>query len=416
MDYEALLQQVMAGGGPSAEQKKAALAQALAASGFATLAARTGSGWGGAARALGQGGLLGMGAYNQALGGDQNAGLLDKLKAVESIKKMQASDEAQKSSAAFSQQLAGAFGQQPSAGPQAGPPGAQASPADRIAQYRRVADMYAQRGDSESAKRFDDIADRMQAEYSTTPQVVMRDGKPSLVQFGKRGEMRAVEGAEPTPDTQVVNLGGTQRVIDKRTTAPGTDLPVTMDPAQRANIDIARTNANIQTRRLDQELMTADRSLGLQSSDAVTKLRKEYNDLPEVKNWSSAKVIIDSVQNSPDTKAGDLDLIYAVGKVLDPASVIREGEMVLVTKAASPAQQIKGYFNQLRGRGQLTPEQRAELRAMMANRFASLERARDAAAEPYYKQAQMYRLPMDQVFPAGAKGGANSGWGISEVR
>lgn len=409
MDYEALLQQVMAGGGPSAEQKKAALAQALAASGFATLAARTGSGWGGAARALGQGGLLGMGAYNQALGGDQNAGLLDKLKAVESIKKMQASDEAQKSSAAFSQQLAGAFGQQPSAGPQA-------SPADRIAQYRRVADMYAQRGDSESAKRFDDIADRMQAEYSTTPQVVMRDGKPSLVQFGKRGEMRAVEGAEPTPDTQVVNLGGTQRVIDKRTTAPGTDLPVTMDPAQRANIDIARTNANIQTRRLDQELMTADRSLGLQSSDAVTKLRKEYNDLPEVKNWSSAKVIIDSVQNSPDTKAGDLDLIYAVGKVLDPASVIREGEMVLVTKAASPAQQIKGYFNQLRGRGQLTPEQRAELRAMMANRFASLERARDAAAEPYYKQAQMYRLPMDQVFPAGAKGGANSGWGISEVR
>lgn len=66
MDLDAYLQQMLAGPDPAA--KKAALAQALAASGLATLAGRNGGGWQGALRSAGQGGLLGMGAYNQAMG------------------------------------------------------------------------------------------------------------------------------------------------------------------------------------------------------------------------------------------------------------------------------------------------------------------------------------------------------------
>lgn len=66
MDLDALMARYSEG--VTEAQKRDAMQQALAAAGFAMLGANTGGGWQGAARALGRGGLLGMGAYNQALG------------------------------------------------------------------------------------------------------------------------------------------------------------------------------------------------------------------------------------------------------------------------------------------------------------------------------------------------------------
>lgn len=161
MDLDAYLQQMLAGPDPAA--KKAALAQALAASGLATLAGRNGGGWQGALRSAGQGGLLGMGAYNQAMG-----------------------DAAQ-------------------------------APAHNLDAIGKVMGLKAQ----------------LQEEFSTTPQVVMQGGKPTFMQFGKRGTTRAADGMEPPPDTQMLNLGGRMQAVDKRTIAPGATFDVTMDPAQK---------------------------------------------------------------------------------------------------------------------------------------------------------------------------------------
>jgi hypothetical protein len=69
MDYASILQQLNAGADPFApteQDRKDALTQALMAFGFNTLAARTG---GNAAAAAGVGGMAGMGAYQDALGG-----------------------------------------------------------------------------------------------------------------------------------------------------------------------------------------------------------------------------------------------------------------------------------------------------------------------------------------------------------
>ena len=248
MDIEAMMAQY-GSGQMSEEQKRAAISQALAAAGFGILGSNTGGGWQGAARALGRGGLLGMGSYNQskqdaAAAPMQNLDMIGKMMALKGQQqKMDDGAAAQKSGAEFQQQLGGVFSGGPQLGNMApgGPTPANAqrvappqpSPQDRIAQYRRVADMYTQRGDAENAKKFDDIADRMQEEYSTTPQVVMRDGKPTLMQFGKRGTTRAAEGMEPPPDMQILNLGGRHQAVDKRTTAPGATFDVTMDPAQK---------------------------------------------------------------------------------------------------------------------------------------------------------------------------------------
>jgi Icc-related predicted phosphoesterase len=69
-----------------------------------------------------------------------------------------------------------------------------------------------------------------------------------------------------------------------------------------------------------------------------------------------------------DTRASDLDLVYAVGKVLDPNSVVREGEQIMITNAQSPANQIAGYINSLSGGAKFTPELRADLLRLLDNR------------------------------------------------
>lgn len=78
MDFEALMKQYLAG--PSEEDTKRARQQAIAQAGMAILGARTGGGWQGALRAAGQGGLLGLDAYQQSLQGmkqDKRQGLQD---------------------------------------------------------------------------------------------------------------------------------------------------------------------------------------------------------------------------------------------------------------------------------------------------------------------------------------------------
>lgn len=242
MDLDALMARYSEG--VTEAQKREARQQALAAAGFAMLGANTGGGWQGAARALGRGGLLGMGAYNQALGDAAQAPLqqLDvyskfaQLKAQE--QKVRESEEAKRSSADFSQQLSGVFGAGPHLG-NMGPGGPTPANAQRVAppsqieKYRQAAAMYAARGDTEGAKRLADIADRMEGEYSTNPQIGMGPNGAQFAQFSNKGGMRTVEGFAPPPDMQILNLGGKQVAIDKRATAPGAEFGVTMDPAQR---------------------------------------------------------------------------------------------------------------------------------------------------------------------------------------
>lgn len=265
MDLDALMARYSEG--VTEAQKREAMQQALAAAGFAMLGANTGGGWQGAARALGRGGLLGMGAYNQALG-DAAQAPLQQLDVYSKFAQMKAqeqrareSEEAKRSSADFSQQLSGVFG----AGPQLGnmgpggptPANAQrVAPPSQIEKYRQAAAMYAARGDTEGAKRLADIADSMEGVYSTNPQIGMGPGGAQFAQFSNKGGMRTVEGFAPPPDMQILNLGGKQVAIDKRATAPGAEFGVTMDPAQKDAS--ARGWADINDRRAREAAALAD--------------------------------------------------------------------------------------------------------------------------------------------------------------
>ena len=137
---------------------------------------------------------------------------------------------------------------------------------------------------------------------------------------------------------------------------------------------------------------------GTRSSSSIVQIRKEIESLPDEKNYRAALPILRSVAKAPDTPAGDLDLIYGVGKVLDPGSVVREGEMVMVTNSQSPLLRVLGTAQWAKGNGRLTPRMRQELVEMLNGRVAELAQAREDALTPYRAQVRAEGLPEDQLF------------------
>ncbi|MBB3594368.1 hypothetical protein FHX08_004772 [Rhizobium sp. BK529] len=92
----------------------------------------------------------------------------------------------------------------------------------------------------------------------------------------------------------------------------------------------------------------------------VSSLRKEIQQLPSYKNLSQALPIYRSMAETAgrSSKASDLNLVYGLGKIMDPTSVVREGEMTMVKSTASWPDWLQGALASLNGGAALTPETR----------------------------------------------------------
>jgi hypothetical protein len=128
---------------------------------------------------------------------------------------------------------------------------------------------------------------------------------------------------------------------------------------------------------------------GVNSRKGAMPLRKEFRSLESVKNYETVLPLIKSAEKAPDTGYGDLQLIYTVGKTLDPGSVVREGELALTIAAGSPLQRILGFsrFNTENG-GRLTPQQRGQIIDMLNQRVNAAKTAYDRDYKQYADYAR----------------------------
>jgi len=90
------------------------------------------------------------------------------------------------------------------------------------------------------------------------------------------------------------------------------------------------------------------------------KLRKEFN--PFKKQFQEAQTAQDKVVRSlaRQTAAGDVSAVFAYMKVLDPGSVVREGEQATARNAAGVPERIRNAYNRTLTGQSLTPEQRQD--------------------------------------------------------
>lgn len=137
------------------------------------------------------------------------------------------------------------------------------------------------------------------------------------------------------------------------------------------------------------------------SFEERTALRKEVQNLPSYKNFAQAAPIYRSMVKAAgtDSKASDLNLVYGLGKIMDPTSVVREGEMVMVKSTAGLPEWFVGLVNGLNGGAALSPETR---KAIMAEAYSRMQAYQDQFgqdAEFYKGVATRGRMPIEDIIP-----------------
>ena len=157
--------------------------------------------------------------------------------------------------------------------------------------------------------------------------------------------------------------------------------------------------------------------------DAEGKLRKEYSDA--TKGYQEVKSAYGRVLASQETAAGDLALIFNYMKMLDPGSVVREGEFATAQNAAGVPDRIKNLYNNLNKGERLNPEQRKMFAKQAEGLFNQARSQEQTVRQGIDRIARGYGLNTENIFyeavesvptapgapaaPAPAGGGAPAG-------
>lgn len=168
----------------------------------------------------------------------------------------------------------------------------------------------------------------------------------------------------------------------------------------------------------------AVRALGKGASREFASLRKEFNTLDEVKNFKDVSASYRQVRalaSKPNpTPADDTALTFSFMKMLDPGSVVREGEFALVGKSAGLPDQIVMALGRVdQGKG-LTPLIRQRLVSAAATIQLQRREAYDSVSRQYRSIAEDMGANPDQlaedpslwrgrIKPTGGQGGGRSG-------
>lgn len=105
----------------------------------------------------------------------------------------------------------------------------------------------------------------------------------------------------------------------------------------------------------------------------IQGLRKEFQSLPAVKNFEASLPLYQRAATAPKTRAGDLSVVYALGKIFDPGSVVR-GEELILSKDAQPwlTKIISEAKSQITGQAALDDKTRGDILDAMRGQVDSM--------------------------------------------
>jgi hypothetical protein len=152
-------------------------------------------------------------------------------------------------------------------------------------------------------------------------------------------------------------------------------------------VDLAGGEIGAFDRRTGRIVKTGEKGRPKPNTQGMS-LRKEFENQEAVKSYRTSLPLLVSARKAPDNGYGDLQLIYSAGKVLDPGSVVREGELALTIASGSPLQRAIGTtrFTIERG-GRLTPETRRQILGMLNERVLAYRQAHDQERNRYASYA-----------------------------
>jgi len=130
--------------------------------------------------------------------------------------------------------------------------------------------------------------------------------------------------------------------------------------------------------------------------DYEEKLRKEYN--TQSGTFRSVKDAYSRVLGSEDTPAGDIALIFNYMKMLDPGSVVREGEFATAQNAGGIPDRIWNAYNRALRGDRLNPNQRKMFTNQAKTLYGQAEKSERVIRDGISRIAKTYGLNTENVF------------------
>lgn len=142
---------------------------------------------------------------------------------------------------------------------------------------------------------------------------------------------------------------------------------------------------------------------GSNERKAETDLRKEFNSLPEVKDFKDVRTNFEQVRalgtRPSPTPQDDIALIFSYMKMLDPGSVVREGEFATAQNAAGVPDQIRNLWNRAKDGARLNSQQRSNMVSAAERVYRSRRDLYNAKAREYRGYANDYGFEGTRIAP-----------------
>lgn len=130
--------------------------------------------------------------------------------------------------------------------------------------------------------------------------------------------------------------------------------------------------------------------------DFESKLRKEYSD--QTKGYQDVKAAFGRIQSADQTAAGDLALIFNYMKMLDPGSVVREGEFATAQNAAGVPDRVWNLYNRLLSGERLNESQRKSFIGQAERLYKTAGQQEDTVRKGLTRIATGYGIDPANIF------------------
>ena len=134
--------------------------------------------------------------------------------------------------------------------------------------------------------------------------------------------------------------------------------------------------------------------------DQTESLQKLFTGNSVVKDFNTATSQYEKLLTSSEreTAAGDMSMIFTYMKILDPTSVVREGEQATASNAAGVPDRIRNVYNKTVTGQKLTTKQRADFVQTGTQLYNTNIKQFDAFKNSFMPSLNEYKIEPNKVF------------------
>jgi hypothetical protein len=214
-----------------------------------------------------------------------------------------------------------------------------------------------------------------------------RDVQKGAVDLRQKSAEATIKEAEANlaPDVVGAQLGLTKAQIGQAHAA------IRASNAAAAQSGAAARRADAEARQIGSGVIPADKR-----PEAETKFRTEYNN--QTKPYQEVKASYGRILSAEDSAVGDLALVYGYMKMLDPGSVVREGEFATAENSGGIPEKLRNIYNKALNGERLQQSQRSAFKGQAQQLYKSAQQQEQQVRDGIGRIAKGYGLNTDNIF------------------